>query len=148
MSQYLELPSEDDDVKTEQDIAEESHDPVPQRAYKNYGDCYAYQVHVSLKGNGVGAVTTLLHKEKFTQAELKGKVDAALRVCYETRTLKRREQLAKSQTAVPSSVKLNEEHFENDIIYFEGVMMDKFDFRKLVCETAAGEMTPTILEKW
>jgi hypothetical protein len=145
---YLDLPADDNEARTEQELNDKLGDVVPQRVYRCYDDAYAYLVAVSLHDNGISGATTLLHKDQLSPEQLQAMADEAAKVVFETRVTKRRVALAKSQTRVPSSTKANEDYFEEDIKFFEAVMMDKFNFRKLICTAASTTMTPTIVEKW
>lgn len=133
------LEQPDLDPKTADEIAGKIATEVPQRAYRNYGDCFAYAIQLSLKNEGVSSVTHLLHKKQFTSAELKQFADQAAAVLM-NRILNRRRKMIKEGAEIKNTPEyLNNWFFDQDINFFEAVMCDKFDFRKLVIESALAE---------
>lgn len=150
----LPLPSNDDQspddlqAQTEEKIREHLKAEVPQRAYRQYENSYPYLVYVNLQDGGTGHMFIFLHKDRIDAAALQKMVDEAAQVTLETRVKRRRRQLVKQGHVLKKPPEeLNATWFETDATFFEGVMMDKFNFRKLVHEGASGTIAPTLTKK-
>lgn len=119
-------------------------EPVPERAVAKQGDRYCYQIHVSQRGQGLAAVSLLLHYKKFTAEEINGMVSEATEITNTARIVTRRSQMASARTPVPDARKTNDTLFPSDVEFFEAVMMDKFEFVKLATIDAKGSIEPTV----
>lgn len=131
-----------DFVKQKLGLAE----PVPERATRQVvSSDYAYFIHVRQQGTGIGAVTVLVHAKLFSQAEIDGMVAQASAIVDGVRITNRRAQMA--QQKIPVDAELNERLFPSDVEYFEAVMLDKFQFRKLASVNASTVIQPTVKAK-
>lgn len=106
---------------------------------------HVYVVRVKIKTGGLGGFIFLTHRNKIKQQQLAEMTTEAARICNEVRIPERRKEMAAAKTPCEDPVRINEVWFEGDVDFVEGVMCDKYEFRKLLHVTAAGEIDPTIV---
>lgn len=117
-------------------------DPVPARATKFVDPKeYGYLIHISQQGQGIAAVTIMVNKKLFTQAEIDRMVGEAAKITNETCLAERRKYLAAQKVGIDQE--MNERMFPTDVEFFEGVMMDKWEFKRLSTVNANTAIEPT-----
>jgi hypothetical protein len=142
MPRPLPAIDEDDNEQTTPKHTVDLSDPVPSRATKFFapGD-YAYVIKVAQEGQGIAAVTVMTNAKRFTQAELDAMVAEAARITNESSVGGRRKYLAQQRIGVDPE--LNERVFPTDVEFFEGVLMDKWQFKQLASVNASVAIEPT-----
>lgn len=87
---------------------------------------------------------TLTHELWFSEDKLKAMVAEAVSICNNTRIANRRNEMAEKKIPLPEPVKTNETLFGGDLDFVEAVLIDKFQFRKLMYSIIETEIEPTI----
>jgi hypothetical protein len=143
------LPSADDET-TAEPIDEKVialSEPVPERSISKVedGKDWVYLLAIRQRGSGVSQIIVLTHKTKFKAAELRDMVAEATKVTNEVRIPQMRERLAKAETRIPDPKAANLTWFPADAEFLEGVMIDKYEFRRLNVHEAITEIDPIVI---
>lgn len=103
------------------------HEPVP----LGLNNCFVYCIQVGLRGSALNSLVFLIHREKFTEEQLRDMADRAAAKVLEVRIVPRRSGLRLKDTSKEHLEKINNDYFQTDMQFFEAVMADSFDFRVL-----------------
>lgn len=121
-------------------------DMVPNRHDTKVGGKFPYYIQITQSHGGPGGIATLVHDKEFTADELKTMVAKATETVNLSRVTTRRVEMAKKKVGVTNAKETNATLFPSDLEFFEAVMCDKFDFKKLLPKAVAeGEIAATCI---
>jgi hypothetical protein len=153
MAKHVKLPSNDEPKPKVSTPAPATHlqvGGIPMQVIRDRatlqvdtGD-FVYCARLKLQDSSLAGFVFLTHKAKWSREDLERMLSEAIKVCNDIRIPNRREEMATAKTQIDDAVKINEVWFEGDVEFVEAVMCDKFQFRKLIHSSVAGEVNRTI----
>lgn len=121
-----------------------SNDAVPLSGVAEINGKSIYFLKIAMGDTGYSGFAQFVHDQQFTEDEFRKIVEEATQITNEVRIAKRRAQMEKNRVPITNPFQTNEEYFQTDIQFFEGVMCDKWDFRILVTSGHQTTLEPTI----
>lgn len=104
-----------------------------------------YMAKLNMGNSNYMGVLMFTHEVHYDDQTFQDKVRKACQIVLDSRIKNRREEMAAQKVPIHDPTQTNETLFQGDLEFFEAVMIDQFQFRKVMYSVCEWKIDPTVL---